>query len=334
MDVPCCSLRPLFELLMLFFECDVLDLGTARSHGGRRSRNAASVSGIARNEDGAATLKTGSGSANARSRCSSGVADRRRSAMCGGESEVESQLGSAARFARRTTTMAQFVSAAAANGAFVLAKLRERYHGLTPQGRTAVQAYAALNVLLLALVAFAVFYITPAGLLACTCPAPPDCAEITDLASFAESLKEMRYGKLLLLALLILTSFPPLFGYGTCDSLLVTIALTDATGVTLCGFAFGVQEGWLLASTGCLIGASLSFVLARTIARSLFAALLARDPIFKGLAAAVRAKGLPLVLLIRLCPFPFPYSNAFFASVETVQFSQFLIATLYVLSPP
>lgn len=61
-----------------------------------------------------------------------------------------------------------------------------------------------------------------------------------------------------------------------------------------------------------------------------FAPMLAQQTILKGLALAVRDKGTLLVILIRLCPFPFPYSNAFFASIETVSLSQFILATLCV----
>lgn len=39
-----------------------------------------------------------------------------------------------------------------------------------------------------------------------------------------------------------------------------------------------------------------------------------------------------MTLVSRLCPFPFPYSNAFFASIESVSLLQFFIATLWVLS--
>ena len=40
------------------------------------------------------------------------------------------------------------------------------------------------------------------------------------------------------------------------------------------------------------------------------------------------SNGLPLVCLVRLCPFPYSYSNAFFASLHEVTPLQFLIATL------
>lgn len=60
----------------------------------------------------------------------------------------------------------------------------------------------------------------------------------------------------------------------------------------------------------------------------MFTPMLSRHAVFKALALAVREKGTPLVILIRLCPFPFPYSNAFFASIETVSLAQFFLATL------
>lgn len=43
-----------------------------------------------------------------------------------------------------------------------------------------------------------------------------------------------------------LTSLPPLFGYGTCQ--------------TLAGFAFGAWHGWLLGVAGCLLGGVTSFL--------------------------------------------------------------------------
>lgn len=83
-----------------------------------------------------------------------------------------------------------------------------------------------------------------------------------------------------------LTSFPPLIGYGTC--------------ITLCGFAFGLRLGWIIAAGGCVAGGLSAFVLGRTILSPLFASLLSRDKVFIGLSRAVKEKGLLLVVLIRL----------------------------------
>lgn len=63
---------------------------------------------------------------------------------------------------------------------------------------------------------------------------------------------------------------------------------------------------------------------------NVFAPLLQHQPLFKALSLAIREKELPLVILIRLCPFPFPYSNLLFASIESVSLVQFFLATLLI----
>jgi len=45
----------------------------------------------------------------------------------------------------------------------------------------------------------------------------------------------------------------------------------------------------------------------------------------------VKAKGLPLIILIRLCPIPWVYNNAFFASIESVSLPQFILATIVLM---
>ncbi|KAL8291758.1 hypothetical protein RQP46_002016 [Phenoliferia psychrophenolica] len=169
----------------------------------------------------------------------------------------------------------------------------DRYKGLPRSGKVAVWVYFALHIVIGA----AVWWITPTKLL-------------EQMAEWGKGLSEMRYGWALLLTCIIATSFPPMFGYGTC--------------ITLCGFAFGVLRGWLLGTLGCILGS----VTRRLI--GVFAPMLGRDKTFRALATAVRVKGLPLVVLIRLCPFPFPYSNAFFASIESVSLWQFFVATLTI----
>lgn len=64
----------------------------------------------------------------------------------------------------------------------------------------------------------------------------------------------MSLGWLLLLVLIIASSIPPMPGYGTC--------------ITLCGFAFGVWHGWLIAMSGCLIGAVVAFLCVSSLLNS------------------------------------------------------------------
>lgn len=81
-------------------------------------------------------------------------------------------------------------------------------------------------------------------------------------------------------------------------------------------------------TAGCVSGAVVSFILGRTLLASVFRGLLKDDKIFKALSKAVKIKGFPLILLIRFCPFPFPYSNLFFSAFESVSLLQFFLATL------
>ncbi|KAL4081792.1 hypothetical protein V8B97DRAFT_99356 [Scleroderma yunnanense] len=53
---------------------------------------------------------------------------------------------------------------------------------------------------------------------------------------------------------------------------------------------------------------------------------------WQALESAIRAKGLPLIILIRVSPFPpWVYSNSLFSSIEAVSLTQFVLATLFVL---
>jgi len=53
---------------------------------------------------------------------------------------------------------------------------------------------------------------------------------------------------------------------------------------------------------------------------------------WRALEAVIRAKGLPLIILIRISSFPpWVYSNSLFASIESVSLTQFTLATLFVL---
>lgn len=66
------------------------------------------------------------------------------------------------------------------------------------------------------------------------------------MAEWARQLREMKFGAALLTALLVITAFPPMLGYGTLQA--------------VAGFGFGVWKGWLIGSSGCMIGAVLSFM--------------------------------------------------------------------------
>lgn len=171
------------------------------------------------------------------------------------------------------------------------------YRNLTPIGRRLVGLYLILNILLI-------------GTLLIVSPSRVFRA----LASWAIELRMSSLGPIYLIILLTLSSFPPVIGFGTLS--------------TLCGFTYGWFWGWIVATIGCLCGSAVSFlVLRRNLPR--FQQWLAKQKSFAALRQAVGLKGLPLICLIRLCPFPFTYSNLFFASLtSSCTLIQFLIGTL------
>ncbi|GAA5949672.1 hypothetical protein JCM3765_002748 [Sporobolomyces pararoseus] len=135
------------------------------------------------------------------------------------------------------------------------------------------------------------------------------------MAQLADNVRKLKYGWLILSAIVVVSSIPPLIGYGTAQ--------------TLIGFAYGVYPGFFISAGSCLVGGVFSFLVVRKLVR-FFAPFIQKDKTFQALSNAVRVKGLPLIILLRLCPFPYPYSNAFFASVESVTLGQFFLATLTI----
>jgi len=134
---------------------------------------------------------------------------------------------------------------------------------------------------------------------------------------FAQDIAELRFGWMILGGVLILTSFPPMIGYTT------TVSLT--------GFAYGVKGFWL-AGTGAMIGSALAFIVLRTLFQKRLRIWTAENEKWQALESVVRAKGLPLIILIRSSPLPpWVYANAMFASIEAVKFWQFVVATTFVL---
>ncbi|KAJ1308773.1 hypothetical protein OPQ81_004463 [Rhizoctonia solani] len=133
------------------------------------------------------------------------------------------------------------------------------------------------------------------------------------LYDYAQKLKAMPTGWMILSAIIIITSLPPLVG-GT-------------TTLTVCGFAYGTNAFGFVAPAAC-IGAAFSFITLRYFFREKVRRFTQKQEKWRALEAVIAAKGLPLIILIRLAPLPWTYSNALFASIESVNLWQFMVATV------
>ncbi|KAJ7129782.1 Golgi apparatus membrane protein TVP38 [Mycena epipterygia] len=132
----------------------------------------------------------------------------------------------------------------------------------------------------------------------------------------AEKLARNPLGWLAVSAVIVLVSFPPFHGH--------------STATTLCGFAWGIN-GFFIAAGASLLGAVLVFTVLRLTFKARLRALSKSNEKWQALEAVTAAKGLPLIILIRMSPFPpWVYSNALFASIASVSIWQFVVATCFV----
>lgn len=150
------------------------------------------------------------------------------------------------------------------------------------------------------------------------------------LAQFSTFFAQSTFGPFVLLLAITVLSFPPTIGYGT--------------AITLCGLAYGsptaspgnsLLYAWTIAATGCLVGSLTAFLVCRYAlnhhgSQWAWVRKVREGREWKAMEKAVERQGAKMILLIRFCPFPFVYSNLFFASLrpDVVPIGYFLLATL------
>ncbi|KXN83714.1 Golgi apparatus membrane protein TVP38 [Leucoagaricus sp. SymC.cos] len=131
----------------------------------------------------------------------------------------------------------------------------------------------------------------------------------------AKELSETRYGWLVLGSAMVMVSVPPLVGHTTLSS--------------LCGFAYGMK-GFFISATASLVGSAGAFVILRCLFSERIRQWSAHNEKWQALESVIKAKGLPLIILIRVSPIPpWVYSNSLFASIEAVTLWQFAFATCF-----
>ncbi|KAF2253453.1 hypothetical protein BU26DRAFT_477677 [Trematosphaeria pertusa] len=136
------------------------------------------------------------------------------------------------------------------------------------------------------------------------------------LLPVAKKWRDVRAGWLILWALIFTVSFPPLIGYSS----LLTIA----------GFVYGFPNGWFIAASATVAGSTASFLLSRSLLKTMVHRLVANDKRFAALALTLKHDGLKLLVMIRMCPLPYSLSNGAIATFPTVHTASFALATALV----
>ncbi|KIM68625.1 hypothetical protein SCLCIDRAFT_885490 [Scleroderma citrinum Foug A] len=133
----------------------------------------------------------------------------------------------------------------------------------------------------------------------------------------AQRIRHVPYGSLVLMIAVVIASFPPFIGHSTL--------------MNVYGFTYGLQ-GFVPAAISTIAGSAAAFVTLRHLFRDRLRQWTSTNDNWQALESVIRAKGLGLIILIRVSPFPpWVYSNSLFAGIEAVSLAQFALATLFVL---
>ncbi|KAK0552359.1 hypothetical protein OC861_002861 [Tilletia horrida] len=139
----------------------------------------------------------------------------------------------------------------------------------------------------------------------------------TALDELSQTLQRLGLGgQFVMGGLIFLTTFPPMPLYSTL--------------IVLCGFSFGMIEGFIISYIAALSGAITVFLLSRTLLRGWMSGLLDKSG---GLKKVVRAieKQPKLLFLIRLAPYPYNLMNTLLASSPTLTFKTYTTCTALAL---
>ncbi|KAI7870780.1 hypothetical protein BDF14DRAFT_1879028 [Spinellus fusiger] len=132
----------------------------------------------------------------------------------------------------------------------------------------------------------------------------------------ALQLRTTPYSACLVSGLLAIQSIPPVVGFT------FTVALS--------GFVYGFPGGVFPAISGAMMGSSLAFWILRRYSVSRWIRLSpSKQATFQALEEAIAQGGLRIMILLRLCPLPWPLVNLLFSVGKDTQWSHFLIATCF-----
>jgi uncharacterized membrane protein YdjX (TVP38/TMEM64 family) len=107
------------------------------------------------------------------------------------------------------------------------------------------------------------------------------------------------------------------------------VAFVPASALTIAGgLAFGVVEGSIIVFLAATLGATVSFLIARYVAREAIESRTADNPRFAAIDRAIESQGRRIVLLLRLSPvFPFVLLN-YLLGLTNVRLTDYVVASI------
>lgn len=179
-------------------------------------------------------------------------------------------------------------------------KLRERLEQLTPAQRAAVVALGTLYVaVVIGLMFIGGNYVFQGTL-----------RSNAVLAHIATWMRVSRLRALVLYAGMTLAAIPPISGFGTCVTMagMAYASVQPSEPHSWAHVFWRLMEGWMVASGGLILSASISFIALRTLLNRLdgrwgILTNIKSDRRFRALQQAVRERGLWMAVLARYVSF-------------------------------
>ncbi|KAI5959215.1 TVP38 [Candida theae] len=142
---------------------------------------------------------------------------------------------------------------------------------------------------------------------------------INQLINLSDKWHDLKYGRVIIFALVFTVSFPPLIGF---------TALSMLTGMV-----YGFPQGWPLLAFASVSGCTASFLVFRYLLQNQATRLVQYNEKFRAFAEVLHEdSSLLLLCLIRLCPLPYSLSNGALAAVPELPLLTYFLAT-FITSP-
>ena len=84
---------------------------------------------------------------------------------------------------------------------------------------------------------------------------------------------------------------------------------------------------WFIAASATIIGSTASFLASRAVLSGYVHRLVQNDTRFAALSLVLKHDGFKLLCMVRLCPLPYSFSNGAIATIPTVHWAKFALAT-------
>ena len=89
-------------------------------------------------------------------------------------------------------------------------------------------------------------------------------------------------------------------------------------------------HSWFIVASATIVGSTCSFLASRYFLQSYVDRLVKNDSRFAALALTLKHDGIKLLIMIRLCPLPYSFSNGAISTIPTVTWQSFMFATAIV----